>query len=72
MAAETPSARLLTPADARRIVRRAGAVDLVVGSQNYHRLPDMIARLQVGEKIIDTASNMWNCSMMNGLSGSEN
>ena len=41
-------------AEGKEILRRAGAVDLVVGSQNYHRLPDLIARLQVGEKIIDT------------------
>ncbi len=27
-------------AEGKEIIRRAGAVDLVVGSQNYHRLPD--------------------------------
>ena len=41
-------------AEGEEIIRRAGAVDLVVGSQNYHRLPDMIARVQAGEKIVDT------------------
>src|ERR1700681_1380612 len=41
-------------AEGKEIIRRAGAVDLVVGSQNYHRLPEMIARAQSGEKIIDT------------------
>ena len=41
-------------AEGKEIIRRAGAVDLVVGSQNYHRLPEMIARAQAGEKIIDT------------------
>ncbi|HKS84961.1 MAG TPA: tRNA (N6-isopentenyl adenosine(37)-C2)-methylthiotransferase MiaB [Pseudolabrys sp.] len=41
-------------AEGKEIVRRAGVVDVVVGSQNYHRLPDMIARAQSGEKIIDT------------------
>ena len=41
-------------AEGQEIVRRAGAVDLVVGSQNYHRLPEMIARLREGEKIVDT------------------
>jgi tRNA-2-methylthio-N6-dimethylallyladenosine synthase len=41
-------------AEGKEIIRRAGAVDLVVGSQNYHRLPDMIARVQGGEKIVDT------------------
>ena len=41
-------------AEGKEIIRRAGAVNLVVGSQNYHRLPEMIARAQSGEKIIDT------------------
>jgi tRNA-2-methylthio-N6-dimethylallyladenosine synthase len=41
-------------AEGREIIRRAGTVDLVVGSQNYHRLPEMIARAQSGEKVIDT------------------
>ena len=41
-------------AEGREIIRRAGAVDLVVGSQNYHRLPEMVARAQRGEKVIDT------------------
>ena len=41
-------------AEGKEIIRRAGAVDLIVGSQNYHRLPDMIARVQGGEKIVDT------------------
>jgi len=41
-------------AEGEEITRRASAVDLVVGSQNYHRLPDMIARLRSGEKLVDT------------------
>jgi tRNA-2-methylthio-N6-dimethylallyladenosine synthase len=41
-------------AEGKEIVRRTNAVDLVVGSQNYHRLPDMIARLQTGRPIVDT------------------
>jgi tRNA-2-methylthio-N6-dimethylallyladenosine synthase len=41
-------------AEGKEIIRRAGAVDLVVGSQNYHRLPQMIARAQTGEKVVDT------------------
>jgi tRNA-2-methylthio-N6-dimethylallyladenosine synthase len=40
-------------AEGREIIRRAGAVDLVVGSQNYHRLPEMVARAQDGEKVVD-------------------
>ena len=41
-------------AEGGEIVRRAKAVDLVVGSQNYHRLPEMIARARGGERVIDT------------------
>jgi tRNA-2-methylthio-N6-dimethylallyladenosine synthase len=41
-------------AEGREIIRRAGAVDLVVGSQNYHRLPDLLARVERGEKVVDT------------------
>jgi len=41
-------------AEGQEIIRRASAVDLVVGSQNYHRLPGLIARLQAGEQIVDT------------------
>jgi tRNA-2-methylthio-N6-dimethylallyladenosine synthase len=41
-------------AEGEEIVRRAGSVDLVVGSQNYHRLPEMIARAERGERVVDT------------------
>ena len=41
-------------AEGEEIMRRAGAVDLVVGSQNYHRLPDMLARAENGERVVDT------------------
>ncbi len=42
-------------AEGEEIVRRAPAVDLVVGSQNYHRLPDLLARAERGEKkVVDT------------------
>jgi tRNA-2-methylthio-N6-dimethylallyladenosine synthase len=41
-------------AEGAEIVRRASAVDLVVGSQNYHRLPDMLARTERGERVVDT------------------
>ena len=41
-------------AEGAEIMRRAGAVDLVVGSQNYHRLPELIARVERGEKVVDT------------------
>jgi tRNA-2-methylthio-N6-dimethylallyladenosine synthase len=41
-------------AEGEEIVRRSRAVDLVVGSQNYHRLPELVARVQGGERIVDT------------------
>jgi len=41
-------------AEGQEIIRRTDAVDLVVGSQNYHRLPGLIARALEGEKIVDT------------------
>jgi tRNA-2-methylthio-N6-dimethylallyladenosine synthase len=41
-------------AEGREIMRRAQAVDLVVGSQNYHRLPDMVARARAGARMVDT------------------
>src|SRR6476646_896598 len=41
-------------AEGKEIIRRANAVDLVVGSQNYHRLPEMVTRAQTGEKAVDT------------------
>ncbi len=44
----------MAQAEGEEIIRRADTVDLVVGSQNYHRLPDLIARLRTGEKIVDT------------------
>ncbi len=40
-------------AEGEEIVRRAPAVDLVVGPQSYHRLPDMLDRVRHG-KVIDT------------------
>jgi tRNA-2-methylthio-N6-dimethylallyladenosine synthase len=41
-------------AEGKEIIRRAGAVDLVIGSQNYHRLPEMISCAQGGDKVVDT------------------
>jgi tRNA-2-methylthio-N6-dimethylallyladenosine synthase len=41
-------------AEGREIMRRASAVDLVFGPQNYHRLPDFLARAERGDKIVDT------------------
>jgi len=38
-------------AEGTEIIRRAPAVDLVVGPQNYHRLPEMLARAEHGTAI---------------------
>jgi tRNA-2-methylthio-N6-dimethylallyladenosine synthase len=40
-------------AEGDEIIRRAPTVDVVVGSQNYHRLPEMLARARSGERIVD-------------------
>jgi tRNA-2-methylthio-N6-dimethylallyladenosine synthase len=41
-------------AEGEEIIRRAPAVDLVVGPQSYHRLPDLLARVARGEAVVDT------------------
>ncbi|ESR25879.1 tRNA (N6-isopentenyl adenosine(37)-C2)-methylthiotransferase MiaB [Lutibaculum baratangense] len=41
-------------AEGEEIVRRAPVVDLVVGPQAYHRLPDLIDKAARGEKAVDT------------------
>jgi tRNA-2-methylthio-N6-dimethylallyladenosine synthase len=41
-------------AEGEEIVRRAPAVDLVVGSQNYHRLPALLVRAARNGKAVDT------------------
>ena len=41
-------------AEGEEIMRRAPAVDLVVGSQNYHRLPDLIVRVERDGRAVDT------------------
>jgi len=41
-------------AEGEEIMRRAGLVDLVVGPQSYHRLPEMEARVREGKKALDT------------------
>ena len=40
-------------AEGREIIRRASVVDLVVGPQSYHRLPDLVARARQ-QKVVDT------------------
>ena len=41
-------------AEGEEIMRRQPLVDLVVGPQSYHRLPEMEARARAGEKALDT------------------
>ena len=41
-------------AEGAEIPRRARAVNIVVGPQSYHRLPDLIAQAARGERAIDT------------------
>ena len=41
-------------AEGAEIMRRQPAVDLVVGPQSYHRLPEMEAKTRAGEKALDT------------------
>jgi tRNA-2-methylthio-N6-dimethylallyladenosine synthase len=39
-------------AEGAEILRRSPIVDLVIGPQSYHRLPELMARAQAGEKAI--------------------
>ena len=41
-------------AEGEEIIRRAPVVDLVVGPQSYHRLPDLLARAARDGKAVDT------------------
>jgi tRNA-2-methylthio-N6-dimethylallyladenosine synthase len=41
-------------AEGKEIIRRAQGVDLIVGSQNYHKLPELLARAENGQRVIDT------------------
>jgi tRNA-2-methylthio-N6-dimethylallyladenosine synthase len=41
-------------AEGKEILRRAPAVDIVVGPQSYHRLPGLLARVALGETVVDT------------------
>ncbi|HHY48178.1 MAG TPA: radical SAM protein, partial [Alphaproteobacteria bacterium] len=41
-------------AEGDEIVRRAPDVDLVVGPQSYHRLPELLARVGRGKAVVDT------------------
>jgi len=41
-------------AEGQEIVRRAPVVDMVVGPQNYHRLPALLAQAERGARVVDT------------------
>jgi tRNA-2-methylthio-N6-dimethylallyladenosine synthase len=41
-------------AEAQEMLARAGVVDIVVGPQDYHRLPGFIARAAAGERVVAT------------------
>ncbi len=41
-------------AQGEEIVRRAPTVDLVIGSQAYHRLPELLARVERNGRVVDT------------------
>jgi len=41
-------------AEGEEIIRRAPAVDLVIGPQTYHRLPDAVRRARAGGRVVET------------------
>ncbi len=41
-------------AEGGEILRRQSAVDLVVGPQSYHRLPDLLRRAESGARVVET------------------
>ncbi|OJU91985.1 MAG: tRNA (N6-isopentenyl adenosine(37)-C2)-methylthiotransferase MiaB [Shinella sp. 65-6] len=41
-------------AEGREILRRAPSVDLVIGPQTYHRLPEALRRAKGGERVVET------------------
>jgi tRNA-2-methylthio-N6-dimethylallyladenosine synthase len=41
-------------AEGEEIVHRAPVVDLVFGPQSYHHLPDLLARVEAGDRVVDT------------------
>ncbi len=57
--AEKPDLKLgvagcVAQAEGEEIMRRQPLVDLVVGPQSYHRLPELEAKVRQGEKALDT------------------
>jgi len=51
---EIAVAGCVAQAEGAEILRRQPLVDLVVGPQSYHRLPEMEARVRAGHKALDT------------------
>lgn len=41
-------------AEGAEILRRSQVVDLVIGPQSYHRLPEAVTRARSGERLVDT------------------
>ena len=41
-------------AEGAEILRRAPTVDLVVGPQTYHRLPELLRKVREGQKVVET------------------
>jgi tRNA-2-methylthio-N6-dimethylallyladenosine synthase len=41
-------------AEGREIIARAPVVDLVIGPQTYHRLPEAVRKVRRGEKVVET------------------
>ncbi len=41
-------------AEGREIARRAPVVDVVIGPQTYHRLPEALAKARNGERVVET------------------
>lgn len=41
-------------AEGAEIMRRAPVVDVVVGPQSYHRLPELLAEAKAGKRVVDT------------------
>ncbi len=41
-------------AEGEEIIRRAPAVDLVIGPQTYHRLPEVVRRARAGARVVET------------------
>ena len=57
--AENPDLKIgvagcVAQAEGEEIMRRQPLVDLVVGPQTYHRLPEMMKQVEAGEKALDT------------------